>query len=151
MQLLRRTNRGDALSPFTRLQSEINRLFDDDWFGEDWDWSGFRGAYVPSVDVEETDDKMLVSCELPGVNKEDLDISVSGNQLTIRGEKKGETEEKSASFHRRERWYGSFSRSLALPEYVDPNKVDAHMKDGILTITVPKKEEVKPKQISIKG
>jgi HSP20 family protein len=139
------------MSPFTRLQNEINRLFDEDWFGENWGWSGLRGAFVPSVDVEETDNDLRVSCELPGVSKDDLDISVSGNQLTIRGEKKSEDEEKKGSYYRRERWHGSFERSLILPEYVNAEKVDAEMKDGVLHISLPKKEEVKPKQITVKG
>ncbi len=151
MNLVRRknpavTNRDTGLD---QLQRNINRLFDLDWdFDRDPDLFGGMGA--PAVDLVEEEDNFLVSCDLPGVNKDDLDISVSGNALTIKGEKKDSREEKEGRYYRRETWSGSFQRTITLPETVDPNRIDAEMKNGVLTVTLPKREEVKPRQIDVK-
>jgi HSP20 family protein len=151
MALIRRRNERPtaptAPRSINRLQDEINRLFDLDWWPEE---GFFGGNGVPSLDVEEQDDQVLVKAELPGINKEDLDITVSGNTLTIRGEKGDEEEENKKNYFRRESWYGSFQRSVVLPESVDTENVDAEMKNGILHVTFPKREDTKPKQIDVK-
>jgi len=131
------------------IQDEMNRLFDD-FFGRPVTrpaWA--EEACCPCVDVSETKDNLVINTEIPGMSKDDVNVSVKDNVLTLSGEKKQEKEEKDADYHRIERSYGSFSRSFTLPTSVQPDKVKAAYKDGILRITLPKSEEVKPKQIPI--
>jgi len=106
--------------------------------------------FAPAVDIAEQENEYVVKVELPGVAKEDVKISVESNTLTIKGEKKQEKEEKNKNFHRVERSYGSFQRSFTLPATVKNDKIDALFNNGILTITMPKSEEAKPKQIEVK-
>ncbi|OGR26813.1 MAG: molecular chaperone [Desulfobacca sp. RBG_16_60_12] len=134
----------------SRLRREMDRLWDD-YFG-----SGRRGLqplqaeFAPAVDVTETAEAVVVKAEVPGMDAKDINISVTGDVLTIKGEKKSEREEKEENYHVVERSYGSFSRSLALPGAVDLDKIEAKYDKGVLTVTCPKKEEVKPKAIEIK-
>jgi HSP20 family protein len=134
----------------SRLRREMDRLFED-FFGP-----GRRALrplemeWAPAVDLEETADKVTIKAEVPGITPKDIDISLSGDILTLKGEKKAAREEKGKNFHLVERSYGSFSRTLRLPAAVDADKIEATYKDGILTITCPKKEVVKPKAIEIK-
>jgi HSP20 family protein len=107
--------------------------------------------WIPPVDISDTADKVTVKVEAPGMDAKDIEISLSGDILTIRGEKKAEKEEKGENFYLVERSYGSFARSLRLPAVVDADKIEASFKQGVLTITCPKKEEVKPKQITVKA
>jgi HSP20 family protein len=114
--------------------------------------AGAEGAmWIPAVDVAETEDAINVKVEAPGVKKDDIKISVTNNVLTVRGEKKMEKETSEENYHRIERVYGSFVRSLELPTVVRANKVKASFKDGVLTIVLPKSEEVKPKEIAIES
>jgi HSP20 family protein len=135
----------------SRLRGEMDRLWDD-YFG-----SGRRGLrplqaeFAPAVDVKETDTEIVVKAEVPGMEAKDINISVTGDVLTMKGEKKSEREEKEENYHLLERSYGSFSRSLVLPAAVDVDKIEAKYDKGVLTITCPKKEEVKPKAIEIKA
>jgi HSP20 family protein len=108
-----------------------------------------EGEWAPSVDVAETDEEIVVTAELPGIKQEEVDISIADNVLTLKGEKKEEKEVKEKNYHRIERSYGSFQRSISLPTGVDAGKAKATYKDGILCVTVPKVEEAKPKQIKI--
>jgi HSP20 family protein len=103
------------------------------------------------VDVKETDTEIVVKAEIPGMDAKDINISVAGDLLTIKGEKKSEREEKEENYHLVERSYGAFSRSLALPAAVDLEKIEAKYDKGVLTVTCPKKEEIKPKAIEIKA
>ena len=105
--------------------------------------------WSPAIDVAETKDDIIVTAEVPGLNKDDINISIQENILTLRGEKKQSKEQKDENLHRVERIYGSFQRSFTLPTLVDSTKVNASYKDGVLRIVLPKKEEVKPKEISI--
>ena len=135
----------------SRLRSEMDRLWDD-YFGpgrralrpmeEDW---------MPAVDVSETGDKITIKAEVPGMEAKDIEIAMVGDTLTIKGEKKLEREEKEENFHTVERSYGSFTRAMKLPATVDADKVEASYKNGVLTVVLPKKEEVKPKAIEIKA
>lgn len=102
------------------------------------------------VDVLEEKDRFVVKVEIPGVNAKDLSVNVENGLLTIRGEKRQETEEKGRSFHRVERHYGSFQRALVLPGSVDPSKTEAQYRDGVLTVRLPKHEEARPKTIEVK-
>jgi len=128
----------------------MDRLWDD-YFGP-----GRRALrpltaeFAPAVDVKETADQIVVKAEVPGMDAQDINISVTGDVLTIKGEKKAEREEKEENYHLVERSYGSFSRSLAMPAAVDLDKIEAKYDKGVLIITCPKKEEVKPKAIEVK-
>ena len=116
-------------------------------------WDPFRefgGAWMPPVDIYSTGEHALViKAEIPGMNKDEIEITVENFTLTIRGEKKTEETVKNDQFHRVERSYGTFTRSFALPQTVDANKVEAAYKDGVLTIKLPQREEAKPKQIKV--
>ena len=133
------------------IQDEVNRLYND-FFGRvpsRFDTELSRSEWTPSVDISETKDEIVVKTEVPGMNKDDIKITLQDNVLTLRGERKQEKEEKDTNFHRMERCYGSFTRSFNLPTVVQADKIKASYKDGILNITLPKAEEVKPKQIPI--
>lgn len=139
-----------SFDQLTNLREEINRLFDlpssDDWGRE----SEFFG-WAPAVDVYEDKDCVMVKAELPGMKKEDIDISLHEGSLIISGERKSESTVNEGESSRSERFFGRFQRSLELPRPVDPNNVKASYKDGILTVTLPKTEESKPKQITVKA
>jgi HSP20 family protein len=133
------------------MQREINRMFDSFFRGgvQD-DGSMFPSVWTPAVDVAEHDNEYVVKVELPGVSKDDVKITMHDSTLTIRGEKKQEKETKESNYHRVERSYGSFQRSFTLPSTVKSDRIEAAYKDGILTISLPKAEEAKPKQIEVK-
>lgn len=132
------------------LQHQMNRLFED-FFGEgSWPSLFGRAEWAPALDISENDEEFLVTAEVPGISRENIDISVTGNMLTLKGEKRAETtEEEHGSYHRVERSFGSFLRTVALPSTVDPGNVRANMKDGVLEIHLAKKEESKPRQIAV--
>jgi HSP20 family protein len=133
------------------MQQEINRMFDRFFRGgvvDDADL--FPSTWMPAVDLLEKDDEFVAKVELPGVHKDDVKITLHDNILTIRGEKKEEKESKDSNYHRLERSYGSFQRSFTLPTSVRQDKVEAEYRDGVLTITMPKAEEAKRKQIEVK-
>jgi HSP20 family protein len=139
------------LDPFRELaamQDRINRIFgeaarrDDDLFT--------RGDWIPAVDILENDKhEIVIKAELPGMKKDEIDLRLENNMLTIRGERKRNSETRDEQFHRVERVYGAFSRSFSLPSTVDHSKVTADYADGVLTITLPVKEEAKPRQIQV--
>lgn len=107
--------------------------------------------WAPSVDIEEEDNRYLIKADLPGVDKKDIDVKLENGVLSIRGEKQTESETgKGTKRHRTERFHGSFARSFTLPDAVKADKVDASYKDGVLSLTIPKEEEAKPKSIDIK-
>lgn len=141
--------RRGSVHPLVSLQEEMNRLFDHLWSG-DYDVSSLlRRGWAPPLDVVETDEAVIVKAEVPGMDPKDIDISVTGGVLTITGEKRDEREEKGKRVVRIERAYGSFTRSIDVPEAVDPGQISAEYKDGILTITLPKKPEAKAKSVKI--
>jgi HSP20 family protein len=108
------------------------------------------GGWVPSIDVSETKNDLVVKAELPGMDPKDIDISLNDGYLTLKGEKKQEREEKEENYHYIERSYGSFTRSVQLPKEVKRDKITASYKNGILKITLPKSEEAKKKDVKIK-
>jgi HSP20 family protein len=136
-------------SDIFNMQREMNRMFGSFFRGVD-EPSLLDGTWMPAVDVVEENDEYIVKIELPGVNKDDVKITLESNILTIRGEKKAEKDSDEKNYHRTERSYGIFQRSFTLPESVKNDKIGAEYKDGILTITLPKAEETKPKQIEVK-
>jgi len=139
------TNLWNELS---RFQQEMNRLFDSFGLGEDG-WPTFAIAY-PAVNVWEDDENVYAEAELPGMELNDLEIYVTGgNQLTIKGERKQPASDKGV-WHRQERGFGSFTRTISLPLDVDADKVEARLCNGVLTITMPKSEAAKPRKIAVK-
>lgn len=133
----------------TSLRREIDNLFDR--FFEGWPFrSAFSRQWVPSVDISETSKEVIVRAEIPGVDPKDIDISVRGNLLTLKGERRQEKEEEGENYHRVERSFGAFSRTLQLPADVDLEKADATYKDGILRIVLPKTEAAEVKKIEVK-
>jgi len=134
----------------SHLKDQIDRLFDGlPGFVSDRDIGIMEGAWSPAMDIYDSKDNILVKAEVPGMQKEDITVTVQNNVLTIQGEKKKKTESKDRSIIREEHFYGSFHRSVSLPAHVEPAKVTASYKDGVLEITLPKKEESKPKQIKV--
>jgi HSP20 family protein len=134
------------------LQERMNRLFDESFRGitrhED-DWS-IGGSWAPAVDIYEKDGNIVLKAELPGVEAKNVDVRVENNVLTLRGERKLEDEVKKENYHRVERSYGAFTRSFTLPSVVDTEKIKGEFKDGVLKVTLPKKEEARPRQIEVK-
>ncbi len=146
MSIMRWRPRRDLVS----IRDEMNHLFDGFFSGWPEPRKGLlEGAWAPSIDVAESDGEITVTAELPGVKLEEVDIAITDEVLTLKGKKKEEEEVKERNYHRIERSYGSFQRSIALPTGVQADKAKATYKDGILRITVPKVEEAKPKQIKI--
>jgi HSP20 family protein len=135
----------------SRLRREMDRLWDEFFGPARRAFRPLEAEWAPAVDVSETPDKVVVKAEVPGMEAKDIDISLSGDVLTIKGEKKSEREEKKENYHLVERTYGSFARSLRMPVAVNADKIEATYKKGVLTISCPKKEEVKPKAIEIKA
>ena len=127
-------------SPSKLLRSfhdELDRFFNDTIFGEG-DLSLFDRGFAPAIDVSEDDEKIVVKADLPGLEEKDIDVSIVDGVLTLKGEKKQEHEEKGRNWHRIERSYGSFARSIPLPASVNQDKVTAQYKNGVLEITAPK-------------
>lgn len=135
-----------------RMREEMNRVFGQffrEGEGEEGTW--LTGAWTPPVDIHETEEALILKAELPGFSKDDVHVELHNNRLTLRGERKHETEVKEEQYHRRERAYGSFQRSFQLPTTIDQEKVMASFKDGILELRLPKSEKAKPKRIAISG
>lgn len=139
----------DSFNQLTNIRDEINRLFDFP-LGE-WSHDTEFFGWAPAVDVFEDKDNLIVKVELPGMNKEDIDISLHQGTVIVSGERKLENQVDEGEVSRSERFFGRFQRAVQLSKPVDPNKVTATYKDGILTVTLAKTEESKPKQISVKA
>ena len=137
--------------PIAGLREEMNRLFDSFWQGDFLPESLSLGRGFPNVEVSETDADIVVRADLPGMEAKDVDVSLSGDVLTIKGERKEEKEEKEKAYHYKEMRYGSFSRSVRLPATVDVEKISAECKKGVLRITLGKSEVAKSKKIAIEG
>lgn len=134
----------DPLEQISNLREEVNRLFESPLAG----LTQAFNSWSPAVDLYEDKDNLIVKAELPGMKKEEIDVSLHEGALTISGERKIEREEKGETY-RSERFFGRFQRSVMLPSAVEESKVSASYKEGILTITLPKSEEAKPKQIEV--
>ena len=136
-------------SPVDRLASlrdEMDRLFDFTWPTRD---SGLFSGWSPALDVHDEKDNLVVQVELPGMKKDEIDISLHDGVLTVSGERKTEREQKEGETFRSERYFGKFQRSVTLPSQVDSAKVQAAYKDGVLTVSLPKAEAAKPKHIAV--
>jgi HSP20 family protein len=148
--------REDFFDPFVNFRREVQRMMDD--FASGFDSGGFatingwRGS-MPAVDIAETDKEMVITAEMPGLDEKDFQISIAGDMLTIKGEKKIEHEEKNGNGYHRERRYGAFSRSLRLPFEIKDEKIDATYNKGVLTIHLPKPADAQKavRQIEVKA
>jgi HSP20 family protein len=139
--------RWDPARELDSLQSDVNRLFDG-FFGRNASPSTGR-RWIPAMDLVETDDHLVLRADLPGIDRDDIAIEVKDNVLTIAGERRDQHEEKDEGFHRVERSFGRFSRSLDLPGEIAADKVDAKFDRGVLEVRIPKPEERKPTRIEI--
>jgi|KBSSwiStaDraftv2_1062776.scaffolds.fasta_scaffold116320_2 HSP20 family protein len=143
--------RYDPFRDLRTLQEEVNRLFstnltrafDDEGIG--------RGAWAPSVDIYENKDQIVLEAELPGMKQEDFDLSIENNIITLRGERKFEKTEETDNYHRVERSYGAFTRSFTLPQTVSAEGATAEYNNGVLRVTLPKREETKARRIEVTG
>ncbi len=144
---MRTIARWEPFRGVTTLQDQINRLFSDA-FDRTGDESNLS-AWAPAVDIYETEHELVVKADLPDVDPKDLDIRVENNILTIRGERKFEKKVNEENYLRMERSYGSFARSFTLSNTVDSEAIKAEYKNGVLTLSIPKREEAKPKQIKV--
>jgi HSP20 family protein len=156
--IIRRIGRpmGEYRSPFEELElmrRQMERLMEDlggtsatrPFLREPW------ARVFPLINLTEDKNNYYLRAELPGIKADDLEMTVTGNTLTLSGERKIPAEEENAKYHRRERDAGTFNRVVTLPDQIDSDKVDAHSADGILTVVLPKSEAAKPKQITVKG
>ena len=143
--------RYDPFRDLRSLQDEVNRLFSTN-LSRTFDDEGMaRGAWNPSVDIYENKDHIVLEAELPGMKREDFDLSIENNVITLRGERRFEKQDEGDNFHRVERSYGSFSRSFTLPQTVQTDHVTAEYRNGVLRVTMPKREEVKARRIEVAG
>jgi len=133
------------------LREAMDRLFEESVVRPRAGWLAPLGAESLAVDMYETDDKVVVKTAVPGVKSEDIDVSITGDVLTIKGETKTEEKVEKANYIRQERRYGAFSRAISLPSMVVADKATAEFENGMLTLTLPKAEEVKPKTIEVKA
>lgn len=141
--------RWDPVRELVAMHGRLNRLFEDFGHGQEDDVMT-RGDWMPAVDIYQTDKhEVVLKAELPGLKREDVELRVENNTLTIRGERRQEKEVTKEHYHRIERAYGSFSRSFTLPNAIDTDKVRAEYRDGVLTVTMPMREESKPRQIQV--
>jgi HSP20 family protein len=138
----------DPFRDFSEMQSEVNRLFDS-FAGRPTPATGSDRVWVPAADMYETQDHLVITVDLPGLSEKDIHLSITGDMLVIRGEGRSNPEVKPGSYYRGERWVGKFERTLPLPIPVQTDKVKASYRDGVLTVSMPKVEEIKPKEIKI--
>jgi HSP20 family protein len=154
---VRREERKMRLVPYrksetpSRVFPEVSRLFED--FFNDMPFmaslSPRTEGWVPAVDILEKDGNLILRAELPGMNEKDIDVKLEGNILTLKGERRLDTEEKKHNYHRVESFYGSFTRSFTLPDTVDTEKIKADYKNGILSVCIPQRPEVRPREIPV--
>src|SRR5208337_277679 len=139
--------RWGSLRDLLTTQRELDRLFREAFSPVSGETEVSTRSWAPPVDIYETEEAIVLKAELPGIDPKDVEVRVEDNTLYLKGERKYEKEVKEQNYHRVERSYGSFARSFSLPNSIDAEKVKAEFKDGLLTLTMPKREEAKPKTI----
>src|SRR5919202_3800375 len=143
--------RYDPFRDLRSLQDEVNRLFSTS-LGRGFDDEGLaRGTWMPTVDIYENKDSIVLEAELPGMNREDFELTIENNTLTLRGERRFEKKDEADNYHRVERAYGAFTRSFTLPQTVSTEGATAEYKNGVLRVVLRKREEVKARRIEIGG
>lgn len=143
--------RYDPFRDLKSLQDEVNRLFSTNFSRGFGDEGIARGAWTPTVDIFENKDEIVLEAELPGMNREDFELTIENNVLTLRGERRFEKKDEADNYHRVERAYGAFTRSFTLPQTVSGEGATADYKNGVLRVVLRKREEVKARRIEIKG
>jgi HSP20 family protein len=141
--------RWDPFRDMVSLREKMNRLFEDVFTGRGDDKELASSTWAPAVDIFETENELVMSAEIPGIDEKDVEIKLEDNTLTLKGERKFEKETKEENYHRIERSYGSFYRAFTLPNSVDLDKIHAEHENGILKITLPKRQELKPRNVKI--
>lgn len=141
--------RWDPFRDMVTLREKMNRMFEDVFSGRTEDRELQAGTWAPSVDIFETENELVLTAEIPGIDEKDVEIKVEDNTLSIKGERKFEKETKEENFHRIERSYGSFYRAFTLPSSVDPERIQAEQENGVLKISMPKRQELKPRTVKI--
>ncbi len=138
--------------PYRQLRHRHNYWdsFMNDFFGDNWSEHGIHASHTPAVDIKEDNDQFTLVADLPGMSKKDIKINIKDNVLKISGDRKQEIKDDSDNYHFSERRHGSFDRSFSLPETVKENDINAKFKDGVLSINIPKIEEVKSSEVEIK-
>jgi len=141
--------RWDPFRDLVSLRERMNKLFEDvaSSRGEERDLAA--SSWAPAVDIYETENEVVLTAEIPGIEEKDIEIKVEDSTLTLRGERKFEKETKEENYHRIERAYGSFFRSFTLPTYVDQDRIEAQHENGVLKIHMPKRSELKPRKVKI--
>ena len=143
--------RYDPFRDLRTLQEEVNRLFSTNLTRAFDDEGIARGAWAPSVDIYENKDQIVLEAELPGMKQDDFDLSIENNVITLRGERKFEKTDEGDNYHRVERSYGAFTRSFTLPQTVSAEGAIAEYNNGVLRVTLPKREETKARRIQVSG
>jgi len=141
--------RWDPFRDVVTLREKMNRLFEDYYPARSEDRDLVASTWSPAVDIYETEDKLVLSAELPGIEDKDIEIKIEDNTLSLKGERNFEKETKEENYHRIERSYGSFVRSFTLPAYINQEKIEAENDDGVLKITMPKKTESKARSVKV--
>jgi len=141
--------RWDPFKDLITLREKMNRLFEEVFTSRGEERELVGGTWTPSVDIYETENALVLTAELPGIDEDDVEIKIEDNTLTLKGERKLEKETKEENYHRIERSYGSFYRSFTLPHYIDQDKIEAIHENGVLKITMPKKPELKPRKVKV--
>lgn len=154
MNVLRRRPTETTLAPvnlLTRMRDEMDRVFDR-WFDRplEFAWPGNGKDWMPALDVIDSENEVTIKAEVPGMAAKDVNVSITGNMLTLSGQKDESKEEKGENFYVSERRFGSFQRSIELPDGVDADKVSAEQTNGVLTVKVPKLRSAKPKNVPVK-
>lgn len=138
-----------GISPtFDKMRQRLNKMLYSDFF-DFFDEETEMVQWKPVVDIKETDSAIIINAEVPGIKESDIDIKLEDNVLTLKGKRESNSEEKNEKYHKVERFYGEFYRSFNIPTNIDAEKIEAKLKDGVLSINLPKTESAKPKQIKI--
>jgi HSP20 family protein len=141
--------RWDPFRDIVTLREKMNRLFEDAFTARGEEKEMISSTWTPSVDIYETENEIVLTAEVPGIDEKDIDIKIENNTLSLQGERKFEKETKEENYHRIERSYGSFFRSFTIPHNVDQDKIEAEHESGVLRILMPKKPETKPKKVKV--
>lgn len=143
--------RWDPVRELSGLQTDMNRLFDTFFQPEGNGQAAGARRWVPAMDLVETEDSLLLRADLPGLSEEDVSVEVQDNVLTVSGERRAEHEDKGEGYHRVERSFGQFTRTVSLPDGIDQDQVQANFNNGVLEVRIPKPEQRQPKKIAIGG
>lgn len=141
--------RWDPFRDMMTLREKMNRMFEDVFAGRSEDKELSASTWAPAVDIFETESELMMTVEVPGIDEKDIEIKIEDNTLTLKGERKFEKETKKENYHRIERSYGSFYRAFTLPNSIDPDKIQAEHENGVLKITMAKRQELKPRKVKI--